>query len=426
MKLQKIAQQAKRYPAMVLNNVFHLIDYECLREASRQTCKSSAPGVDKVTAAQYAANLDENLRDLHERLRANRYVAPPVERVWIEKEEGKQRPRGQPCFEDNMVQRAVVMILEAIFEHDFYGFSHGLRKGHSQHQALHELREQCRTLNIAWIVDADVSGCFDNLDWGHLRECIQQRVSDGGIVRRLGTWLHAGVLESGALTYPDKGAPQGGVLSPMVSHVCLHRVLDEWCVKDVPPRMQGRCFVTRFADDCIIGFELEADARRVMEVLPRRFARFRLTMHPEKTVLTAFKRPPSRNQSAGGTGTFDLLGFTHYWAKTRRGYWVIKRKTIGKRLRRFMQGIGTWCRDNRHAPLQEQYQTLSLKLRGSYQYYGIRGNFKMLEVVFEQTERAWQYWLSRRSHKGHITWQKFVDAVHRKLPLPKPRIIHHI
>ena len=311
MKLQKMAQQAKRYPAMVFHNVFHVIDCEFLREASRQTCKSSAPGVDQGTAAQSAANLDENLRDLHERLRANRYVAPPVERVWIGKEDGKQRPIGTPCFEDKMVQRAVVMILEALFEHDFYGFSHGFRKGPSQHQALHELREQCRTVHITWIVDADVRGCFDNRDWGHLRECIQQRVSDGGIVRLLGTWLHAGVLESGALTYPDKGAPQGGVISPMVSKVFLQRVLDAWLVKDVHPRMQGRCFVTRFADDCIIGFALEADARRVMAVLPRRFARFRLTMHPAKTVLTAFKRPPSRNQSAGGTGTFDLLGFTH-------------------------------------------------------------------------------------------------------------------
>ena len=207
-----------------------------------------------------------------------------------------------------MVQRAVVMMVEALFEHDCYGFSHGFRKGHSQPQALHELREPCRTLPIAWIVDAEVSGCCDHLAWGPLRECLQQRGSDGGIVRRLGKWRHAGVRESGALTSPDQGAPQGGVLSPMVSKVCLHRVLDAGFGKDVPPRLQGRCCVTRCADDCLIGCALEADARRVMAVLPRRCARFRLTMHPEKTVLTAFKRPPRRNQSAGGTGTLTCLG----------------------------------------------------------------------------------------------------------------------
>ena len=182
----------------------------------------------------------------------------------------------------------------------------------------------------------------------------------------------------------------------------------------------------RFADDVVMGFELEADARRVMAVLPKRFTRFSLTIHPEKTVVIAFKRPPSRYPAARGTGSFDLLGFTHYWAKTRRGDWVIKRKTGGKRLRRFMKAIWTWCRENRHAPWQEQYRTLCAKLRGYYQYYGIRGNCKMLEVVFEHTERAWRYWLSRRSHKGHIRWQKFVDALRNKLPLPKHRIMHNI
>jgi RNA-directed DNA polymerase len=426
MKLQRIAQQAQRYPAMVFNNVFHLIDRDFLREAYRLTRKNSAPGVDQVTATQYAEHLEDNLRDLHERLRDNRYVAPPVERVWIEKEGGKKRPIGKPCFEDKIVQRAVVMILEAIFEQDFHAFSHGFRKGHSPHQALHELREQCRTLHINWIVDADVSGCFDNLDWGFLREFIQQRVKDGGILRLIGKWLHASVLEAGELTHPDKGTPQGGVASPLLANVFLHQVLDEWFVKDVQPRMQGRCFVTRFADDFIIGCELEADARRVMAVLPKRFNRFSLTIHPEKTALIAFKRPPRREASAGGAGSFDFLGFTHYWAKTRRGYWVLKRKTVGKRRRRFMQAIWAWCRDNRHAPLQEQYRTLCAKLRGYYQYYGIRGNFKMLEVVFEHTERAWRYWLSRRSHKGHIRWQKFVASLQKELALPKPRIMHNI
>jgi RNA-directed DNA polymerase len=426
MKLQRIAQQAKRYPTMVFNNVCHLIDREFLLEAYRQTQKGSAPGMDQVTAQQYAENLDENLRDLHERLRANRYVAPPVERVWIEKEDGKRRPIGKPCFEDKIVQRAVVMILEAIFAHDFHAFSHGFRKGHSQHQALHELREQCRTLHINWIVDADVSGFFDNLDWSHLRAFIQHRVSDGGILRLIGTWLHAGVLEAGVLRHLDKGTPQGGVISPMLANVFLHHVLDEWFVKDVQPRMKGRCFLTRFADDFIIGCELEADARRVMKVLPKRFNRFRLTIHPEKTVLVEFKKPPYRERSANSKGTFDFLGFTHYWAKTRRGYWVIKRKTVGKRLRRFMKEIWTWCRENRHAPLKEQFRMLGVKLRGYYQYYGIRGNFKMLEVIFEHTERAWQYWLSRRSHKGHVNWQKFEGSLRQKFALPKPRIIHNI
>jgi group II intron reverse transcriptase/maturase len=426
MKLQRIAKQAQRYPEMVFNNVFHLIDRDFLLEAYRQTRKNSAPGVDQVTAKQYAENLDDNLRDLHERLRDNRYVAPPVERVWIEKEDGKKRPIGKPCFEDKIVQRAVVMILEAIFEHDFHAFSHGFRRGHSQHQALRALREMCRKLNITWIVDADVSGFFDNLDRGHLREFIKRRVSDGGILRLIGKWRGAGVLEAGELTHPDKGTPQGGVVSPMLANIFLHHVLDDWFVKDVQPRMKGRCFLIRFADDFIIGCELEADARRVMEVLPKRFNRFSLTIHPEKTVLIAFKRPSSRESSAPGKGTFDFLGFTHYWAKTRRGYWVIKRKTVRKRLRRFMNAIWLWCRENRHKPLQEQYRTLCSKLRGYYQYYGIRGNFKMLEVVFEYTERAWRYWLSRRSHKGHINWQKFVASVRDKLPLPKPKIIHLI
>jgi RNA-directed DNA polymerase len=249
-KLQRSAEQAKRSPAMVFNNVLHLIDREFLREAYRQTRKSRAPGVDQGTATQYADNLDDNLQELHERLRDNRSVAPPVARVWIEKDDGKQRPIGQPCCEDQMVQRAVGMILEAIFDQDFHAFAHGFRKGHSQHQALHALRAQGRKLPINGRVDAEVSGFFDNLDGDHLRELITQRVHDGGIRRLLGKWLHAGVLEAGERTHPDKGTPQGGVVSPMVSNVFLHRVLDEWFVKDVQPRMKGRCFLTRFADDC--------------------------------------------------------------------------------------------------------------------------------------------------------------------------------
>ena len=342
------------------------------------------------------------------------------------KEDGKKRPISKPCFEDKIVQRAVVMILEAIYNRDFHDFSHGFRKGHSQHQALQELREKCVKLNIGWIADADVSGCFDSIDHGLLRKFIEQRVNDGGIIKLIGKWLNAGVLEAGTLTHPTKGTPQGGVISPMLSNIFLHHVLDEWFIKDVQPRMKGRSFLIRFADDFIIGFELEEDARRVMDVLPKRFNRFALNIHPEKTVLVRFKRLPMGNKSSVGNGTFDFLGFTHYWAKSLRGYWVIKRKTVAKRLRRFIKEIWLWCRENRHEPLSVQHGALCSKLNGYYQYFGIRGNYKMLEVVFEHTERAWRYWLSRRSHKGTINWQKFMESVRQKLPLPKPRIIHNI
>jgi RNA-directed DNA polymerase len=211
MKLQSIAPQARGSPAMVRNTVLHVIDRECVREASHQTQKSSAPGMDHVTAQQYAERLDEHLQALHERRRDKRYVAPPVERVWIEQDNGKKRPRGKPGFEDTIVQRAVVMILEAIFEQDCQACSHGFRKGHRPHQALHELREPCRTLHSNWRVDAEVSGFVDHLAWSHLRECLQQRVSEGGILRLIGKWLHAGVLEAGELRHPAKGTPQGGV-----------------------------------------------------------------------------------------------------------------------------------------------------------------------------------------------------------------------
>ncbi len=425
-KLQKIAEQARNYPEMVFNNLYHLIDYDLLSEAYRRTSRSSAPEIDKVTAKQYAEDLDANLRELHERLKSNRYVAPPVERVWIEKEGGKKRPIGKPCYEDKIVQRAVVMILGTIFEPLFHPFSPGFRKGHSQHQAIRELREQCIKLNINWIVDADVSGFFDTINHGLLRSFIEKKVKDGGILRLIGKWLNAGVLDAGEMIYPDKGTPQGGVASPMLANIFLHYVLDEWFVQDVQPRLKGKSFLIRYADDFIIGFEQEADARRVLEVLLKRFGRYNLTVHPEKTKLVRFIQPSPKEETEKENGTFDFLGFTHYWAKALSGYWVIKRKTIGKRLRRFMKAIWEWCRENRHDPVKEQHGMLRSKLRGYYQYYGIRGNYKMLEVVFEHIERAWRYWLSRRSNRSYVNVETFDKVFRKAYPLPKPRLIHNI
>jgi RNA-directed DNA polymerase len=424
-QLQGIAEQAARYPDMIFNNLYHRINVDLLREAYRQTRKDVAPGLDKVTAKQYAGNLEENLENLWNRLRTGTYKAPPVERVWIDKENGEKRPIGKPTFEDKIVQRAVAMVLQAIYDADFYDLSYAFRKGRNQHQALQELREQCIRLNIAWIVSADITGLFDNIDQGILRGFIRQRVNDGGILRLIGKWLKAGVMEGGSITYPEKGTPQGGVISPVLSNIFLHHVLDDWFIKEVKPRVKGRCFLIRFADDFIIGCELESDARRIMAVLPKRFERFGLNLHPDKTQRIPFKKPVRNTKTDSTNGTFDFLGFTFYWSKSRQGYWVIKKKTVKKRLCRFMKALWRWCRENRHEPIKEQYKTLCAKLRGHYQYYGVRGNYKALEVVFEYAEKAWRFWLSRRSHKGVINWEKF-EEIRASFPFPKPRIVHNI
>ena len=423
-KLQRIAAQARQYPEMVFTTLMHLIDVDFLREAYRLVRKDGAPGVDKVTAEEYAVNLDENLRDLCDRLRSGRYKAPPVERGWVEKDEASKRPIGKPTFEDKIAQRAGVMLLGAIYEQDFCDFSYGFREGRSPHQALKELWDKCMRMNIGWVLDADVSGFFDNLDHGWLRTIIKQRVNDGGLLRLIGKWLNAGVMEGGNLTYPEKGTPQGGVISPMLSNIFLHHVLDEWFVKEVRPRMKGRCFLIRFADDFVIAFESESDAHRVMDVLPKRFQRFGLTIHPRKTALIRFREPGKMETKANGNGTFDFLGFTHYWAKSRRDRWVIKRKTKRKSLKKFLKSLWVWLRRNRHLLLADQHRTLCSKLRGHYQYFGIIGNYCALAVISRLVRRYWRYWLARRNRKAKLDWAKYNRTILATYLLPKPRIVH--
>jgi RNA-directed DNA polymerase len=278
---------------------------------------------------------------------------------------------------------------------------------------------------MGWIGEADVSGYVDSLDKTRLREVLRRRVTDGRMERLLGKWLHAGVMEEGALTHPETGVPQGGVIAPVFANLFLHHVLDEWFERDVQPRMKGRCFLMRFADDFVMGCELEADARKIMAVLPKRFARFGLRMHPTKTAWIAFRKPEAHQGADPGNGTCDFLGLTHYWTKLRRGFWVSKRRTARKRLCRTKQSLGRWCRTNRHAPLKDQYQRLCQKLRGHFQYVGLRGNMRMLEEVRRYAEQTWQYWLSRRSSKSPICWEKFQKLL-QTYALPTPRIVHTI
>ena len=266
---------------------------------------------------------------------------------------------------------------------------------------------------------------FDSLDWTLLLKIIKKRVNDGALIRLIGKWLNAGVMEGKNISYPEEGTPQGGSISPVLSNIFLHWVLDRWYVRDVKPRLKGRSFLVRWADDFLVGFEREDEARRVMAALPTRFNLFKLTIHPTKTVLTRFQRPSPAGEKDGGNGTFDFLGFTHFWAKTRRGFWVIKRKTAKKRLRRAMKSIWEWCRKHRHDRLSEQHRMLCLKLRGHYQYYGVRANYENLVAVMRYAVKAWKYWLSRRSSKSHITWDAFT-RLNRVFPLPVPRIYHAI
>jgi hypothetical protein len=259
------------------------------------------------------------------------------------------------------------MVLGAVYAQDLHDGSHGVREGHSPHQALQEWRAQGREWTIGWIVDADVSGCFDRVDHGLLPDVMRQRGTAGGLLRLIGTWLHAGVLEGAQVTSPETGTPQGGVSSAMLAHICLHAVLDAWYERDVKPRMKGRTFLTRFADDFVIGCEREEDARRIMAVLPKRCARFGLTLHPTKTGVVSFRKPDSRKEADTGPGTVEGLGLTHDWASSRRGYWVIKRQTSGKRLRRAQTALWQWCRSSRHPSLPAQYRQWCQKLRGPYQ-----------------------------------------------------------
>jgi group II intron reverse transcriptase/maturase len=420
-KLQRIAKQAADNPQTVFNTLAHLIDVEMLHEAYRRTNKKGAAGIDKVTAELYAEDLEGNIADLYERLKAGRYKAPPVFRVWLEKEGGKRRPIGKPTFEDKIVQRSVVMLLEPIYEQVFLYFSYGFRKGRSQHQALASLREGLIQNRVGWIISADIEGLFDNIDHVVLRRLLKLKIKDGSLLRLIGKWLNAGVMEDGAVHHPEAGTPQGGVISPMLSNIFLHYVLDEWFAKEVRPRLKGRSFIIRWADDFIIGCELKSDADRIMSVLPKRFNRYELNLHPEKTKLVRYMKPYSPEESRK-TGTFDFLGFTFYWGKSRKGYWVIKKRTARKRLSRFLTGLWQWCKSHRHESIQRQHKILCSKLRGFYQYFGVRCNYKALEAAHEYARKAWRRWLSRRSSKGKVTF----EDLNKTFPLPLPRIVHQV
>lgn len=420
LKLCQLREQAKAHPDRVFTTLHHIVGIDFLREAYRRTRKDAAAGADKVTAQAYAKDLEGNLESLYRRYLEGSYVAPLVRRVWIEKEDGSQRPIGIPAFEDKVLQRAIAMILSAIYENDFYDFSYGFREKRSAHDAIKSVREGCYTMKVSTIIDADVSKFFDNMPHGRIREILRLRVNDGKIIRLIGKWLKAGVVENDNVHYPSCGAPQGGVISPLIANIFLHHVLDQWYVEQVKPRLKGRSFLIRFADDFIFGCERDEEARKIMRVLPKRFARFGLTIHPDKSQVINFKWP-NRHSDKSGTGTFDYLGFTHYWGRSRNNNWVIKRQTMRKRQARATRDLYLYCRNSRHEPVKEQYKQLRAKLYGLYNYYGIRGNYRPLWMLYQHVRDCWRRWLGRRTRAGHISWEKFGKFL-EVWKLPEPRI----
>jgi RNA-directed DNA polymerase len=422
---QRIAELARQSPQAALTTLAHHIDIDWMREAYRLTRKDGASGVDGQTATDYAVDLEGNLQALLDRAKSGRYQAPPVRRVYIPKGTGSEtRPIGIPTFEDKILQRAVVMVLESVYEQDFLDCSYGFRPGRSAHQALDALWHRLMEVGGGWVLEIDIRKFFDALDHRHLHAILRRRVRDGVLLRLIGKWLKAGVMEDGCLTHPESGSPQGGVVSPVLANAYLHEVLDEWFERTVKPRLKGRASLIRYADDAVLVFEVEGDARRVLDVLPKRFGKYGLTLHPEKTRLVPFQglRPGSpAGPRDGRPGTFDFLGFTHYWGRTLKGNWAVKRKTASDRLGRSLKSLVQWCREHRHLPVKKQWQALTAKLRGHFAYYGIPGNFASLGRFRYHARQAWHKWLSRRSDKAWIPWEHFGD-LERHYPLPPARL----
>jgi RNA-directed DNA polymerase len=422
-KLQRIAKLAWKDPSRVFTSVAHAIDLEWTKEACRRTRKDGAAGVDGCTWADYATNLEANLSALATKIRSGTYRPPPVRRAYIPKASGGERPIGIPSFEDKIAQRAVAMLLEAIYEQDFSPFSYGFRPGRSAHQALKELQRRPTYWKRCWVIDADIQSFFDTIDHTKLRSILDQRVRDGVIRTLVDRWLNAGVLEQGRITRIDEGTPQGGVISPLLANIFLHEVLDRWVQRDVRRRLKAvQCL--RYADDFVLLFQSEDDARRVMAVIHKRFERFGLKLHPEKTRLLSFDSPGLGTKRAQRERSFDFLGFTHFWVWSRKGHWVVKQRTAKGRFARGLKALKERCREMRHHTLREQHEAMCRMLRGHFNYYGITGNGDALARFRSVAMRLWGRSLARRNNR-RFAWRRFLPMLER-YPLPMPRPVHSV
>lgn len=418
-KQQKIAKLARNAPDLSFMSLNQYITLEWLEEAFLRTRKDGAAGVDKQTSEGYAADLQTNLRNLLERAKSGQYIAPPVRRVYIPKDgKDKSRPLGIPTFETKLLQRAICMILEPIYEQDFLSCSYGFRPKRSAHDCIRDIDKTLYQWGGGYVIDADIQGYFNSIDKSQLRAILDERVRDGVVRRLIDKWLKVGVQEKGQISYPETGVMQGGVISPLLSNVYLHKVLDKWFETEVTPRLQSSAKLMRFADDFLIICKSKSDAERIMDVLPKRFERFGLTIHPEKTKLLDFRRPQNNGHKSP---VFDFLGFTFYWGKTIKGRYTVKLKTRKERFRRSLRKIHELCRAIRHDPIKEQHEKINRVLVGTYNYYGVSFNIRHLRMLRNETAHIWKLWLNRRSQRNDLPWKRF-EAILKHFPLAPAKV----
>jgi group II intron reverse transcriptase/maturase len=418
-KLMRVAERAKREPEARILSLAHLVDVDLMKEAYRRIRKDAAVGVDGVTKEQYGRQLEDNLGRLHTRMREGRYRHQPIRRVHIPKAPGKTRPIGISTIEDKVVQNALTMVLEILYEPVFLDCSYGFRPGRSAHDALRTVNAACMRGEVSWVLEADIESFFDSIDRKKLMEMLRQRVNDEDFARLVGKCLHVGVLDGAEYTEPEVGTAQGSALSPMLGNIYLHHVLDVWLDRQVRPQLRGKACLVRYADDLVIGFERREDAEMVMAMLHERMAAYGLRLHPEKTRLVPFDRPSPRQDGGKGPGTFDFLGFTLLWRKTRNGPWGQNFRTREARLQKALVAISDFCRRHRHEPVKEQHASLCRRINGHFNYFGVNGNVASLARLIRAAKRAWYKWLKRRSNRTRLNWQRFGDIL-RAFPLPRP------
>lgn len=417
-----IANLAEQLQGRPLTSIHHKLDRYLLGEAHAELKANKAPGIDGETKAEFGRDLTERADALVKQIRTYSYRAPAVRRVDIPKGDGKTRPLGVPTYEDKVLQKAFVMLVEPIFEREFHPGSYGYRPRRNCHQAVKHVL-QAMNQGHQWIIELDIQGFFDSIPHLPLRAMFRHRVTDGVLNQLIIGWLKAGVMKNGEWEASEEGTPQGGIVSPLLANLYLHEVLDQWIEKEIRPSIGSGLELIRYADDALLCFQSEADARRVLALLPERFSNYGLTLHPEKTKLVDFRVPWQRPWQGGES--YSFLGFTFYWGKSLQGRDIIKLKTDRKRYIRGLKAITETCRRQRQHPMREQQAELKAKLQGHIGYYGVTHNYRSLESYIRASVRIWSRWLNRRGSPKRQTLGRLYELIEERAWV-KPRILHNL